>query len=266
MIPLISNRFQNCFYKIIGIGKPLFLIHGFAEDHRIWYKIENELSERFQLILPELPGSGKSALPNEKMSMELLADYIFEICVQEKIDEAIFLGHSMGGYLLLEFLKKYEQKISGLGLINSICFADNDEKKESRLKSIELVKKGGKENILNTLVNNGYAEINKKTHFEEINLHKNQALGLSNESVVAYLQAMHDRKDNATILQKTKKPILFIGGNEDVSAPKNLVIKQSILPQLAVIEIFENCGHQSMIEKKNELIEKILQFNNIIFK
>ena len=57
-----------------------------------------------------------------------------------------------------------------------------------------------------------------------------------------------------------KKTILFIGGNEDVSAPKHLVIKQAIFPQLAMIEIFENCGHQSMIEKKNELIEKILQF------
>ncbi len=266
MIPLISSNFQNCFYKKIGKGKPLFLIHGFAEDHRIWHKIETELSQYFQLILPELPGSGKSDLPDKKMSMELLADFIFEICEQEKINQAVFLGHSMGGYLLLEFLKKYEEKILGLGLINSICFADSEEKKESRMKSIELVKEGGREHILNTVVNNGYAEINKLPLAKDVSFHKEQALGLSNEIVIAYLQAMHDRKDNANVLEKSNIPILFIGGNEDISAPKNLVLKQSILPKCAMIEIFENCGHQSMIEKENKLAEKILQFNNTIFK
>jgi len=53
-------RFQNksISYWIEGKGKPVMLVHGFAEDHEVWFHQIDYLKQNFQLILPDLPGSG----------------------------------------------------------------------------------------------------------------------------------------------------------------------------------------------------------------
>jgi len=57
-------RFQNksISYWVEGNGKPLMLVHGFAEDHRVWHYQSKQLRKDFQIILPDLPGSGESEL------------------------------------------------------------------------------------------------------------------------------------------------------------------------------------------------------------
>src|ERR1700730_11739791 len=48
------------FYRSIGTGKPIMLIHGFAEDGEIWKYQSAFLEDQYQLIIPDLPGSGQS--------------------------------------------------------------------------------------------------------------------------------------------------------------------------------------------------------------
>jgi len=46
-----------------GKGHPLILIHGFCETHEIWDGMADKLSDAFRILLPDLPGFGKSPLP-----------------------------------------------------------------------------------------------------------------------------------------------------------------------------------------------------------
>ena len=64
------------------------------------------MQNSFELIIPDLPGSGSSQLCDEEMSMELLADFVFEIAAQENFQKIILLGYSMGGYLTMAFAEK----------------------------------------------------------------------------------------------------------------------------------------------------------------
>ena len=113
-------------YRMLGNGPSVMLLHGFAEDGKIWKKIEGPLSEKYSLIIPELPGTGAS-IPMEKKDADVqLTDYaelINEILIAEKIKNFSFIGHSMGGYIALAFAEKYASKISGLGLFHSSAFA-----------------------------------------------------------------------------------------------------------------------------------------------
>ena len=52
-------------------------------------------------------------------------------------------GHSMGGYITLAFAEKYSELLKGFGLINSTAFADSDERKQRREKSIETIQQNG---------------------------------------------------------------------------------------------------------------------------
>ena len=96
---------EKIFYRKSGSGPCVVFIHGFAEDGNIWDKQVNHLQEYFLLIVPDLPGSGKSALGHQSsaigqhLSMDGYADIIRQILVKEEIATCTMIGHSMGGYI-----------------------------------------------------------------------------------------------------------------------------------------------------------------------
>jgi pimeloyl-ACP methyl ester carboxylesterase len=61
-MPQILFENKKIFYRVEGKGRPVFLLHGFAEDGRIWEKQINALKEDNLLIIPDLPGSGQSEM------------------------------------------------------------------------------------------------------------------------------------------------------------------------------------------------------------
>ena len=62
-MPEISTAVcSQLYYRKMGYGPGLVLIHGFPSDGEIWNAIQAELSESFTLLIPDLPGSGKSIL------------------------------------------------------------------------------------------------------------------------------------------------------------------------------------------------------------
>src|SRR4030095_9160758 len=151
-------QFQNkkISYWVEGSGKPLMLVHGFAEDHRVWIYQEEFLEKKFQLIIPDLPGSGKSALLNET-SMESMAEVLKAILDRESISICSIIGHSMGGYVTLAFAEKYPGLLNSFCLFHSTAYPDNEEKKEARRKSIAFIKKNGVEEFLKTTTPNLFA-------------------------------------------------------------------------------------------------------------
>src|SRR5882724_4708958 len=118
-------------YSISGQGLPVVLIHGFAEDSRVWVHQQSALQKHYRLIIPDLPGAGQSAL-TDTFSMELAADCIRQILVKENITRTILIGHSMGGYIVLAFAEKYPESLAAFGLCHSTAYPDSPEKKTGR--------------------------------------------------------------------------------------------------------------------------------------
>ena len=62
-------------YEISENGKkPLVLLHGFMEDHTIWFDMESHFSKEFTLIEIDLLGHGKSESNNAVKSMDFMAE------------------------------------------------------------------------------------------------------------------------------------------------------------------------------------------------
>ena len=136
---------------MVGKGKPVVLIHGFGEDGNIWDKQVAFLKDHFRLIIPDLPGSGRSALIPD-MSIEGMAEAMHSMLMNEGISACVVLGHSMGGYLTLAMAEKYPDLFRSFGLIHSSAFADSEEKKAARSKSIEFIKNNGANEFLRTAI------------------------------------------------------------------------------------------------------------------
>ena len=126
-------------YAVEGAGKPVMLVHGFGEDSSVWVNQIPFLKDHFQLIIPDLPGSGESAMVDD-MSMEGMAEVLKAVADKETNELFTLIGHSMGGYITLAFAEKYSNRLNGFGLFHSTAFADSEEKKATRQKGIEFIR------------------------------------------------------------------------------------------------------------------------------
>ena len=258
-------QFQNkrIHYWIEGSGKPLMLVHGFAEDHLVWAYQEEYLKKNYQLILPDLPGSGKSALLNE-VSMESMAEVLLTILDKESIRECTMIGHSMGGYVTLAFAEKYADRLNAFCLFHSTAYPDNEEKKQTRLKAIEFMRKNGVEEFLKTSSPNLFAKEDVQGQKMESKKGMIQKViddykYLPVESLIAYYRAMIARPDRTLILKSFTKPLLFLLGKFDTTVPYDQGLEQSRLAKKAEVHTLAHSGHMGMWEereKSNDILAK----------
>lgn len=135
-------------YRKAGSGPFVLLIHGFGEDGEIWKGQEAFLKDQFTLIIPDIPGSGKSEFLEQGniADSHLIGEYarvLHAIVDAESIGSCSIIGHSMGGYIALAFAAFYPEKVNSLGLFHSTAFADSEEKKKPAEKVLLLLKNTG---------------------------------------------------------------------------------------------------------------------------
>ncbi|MEO9099821.1 MAG: alpha/beta hydrolase, partial [Ginsengibacter sp.] len=138
-MPYINFQNKKIFYRIEGKGNPVLLLHGFGEDGNIWNQQISALTKNNLLIIPDLPGSGKSEMLSGNMGLEDYAEVVKAIAddaifKNEKENQFCLIGHSMGGYITLAFAEKYSQLLNSFGLFHSSAFSDTDEKIAVRRK------------------------------------------------------------------------------------------------------------------------------------
>ncbi len=145
MLKNLLFRGRQLEYEIRGQGLAVMLVHGFTEDRRIWDPLLTGMENKYQWILPDLPGSGQSDFNDSLTTLKDFAEALQAIAEQENIRELVLIGHSMGGYISLAFAEKYPEKLLSLGLFHSSSYADSAEKKEARDKNIGFIQKNGAE-------------------------------------------------------------------------------------------------------------------------
>jgi pimeloyl-ACP methyl ester carboxylesterase len=259
---------SKIFYRITGKGKPVVLIHGFGEDGDIWQKQIQSLQEHYLLIVPDLPGSGRSELV-PGANIETYSEIIKEIFTTELQnssptgggrERAVLMGHSMGGYITLAFAEKYPELISSFGLVHSSAFADSEEKKAARLKSIEFIKKHGAYEFLKPAIMGLFGEYWSKNHQPEIDTLVEKSKNFTSDALVQYYQAMIARHDKTGVLKNFPHLILFIIGVHDNAVPFAQSLKQSYLPNLSYIHILRNSAHMGMWEEAERVNAALLEF------
>jgi pimeloyl-ACP methyl ester carboxylesterase len=265
--------FQNkkIFYRVEGAGKPVMLLHGFAEDGNIWNHQIKALSENYCVIIPDLPGSGQSEMLEGSCTIEDYAEVIKVIAdaavfqdKNEHYKQFCLVGHSMGGYITLAFAEKYPALLNSFGLFHSSAFADDEIKKTTRRKGIQFIEKNGSEAFLKAAVPNLFSEQTNEERPELIN----QLLKIGNKispgALVQYYEAMILRPDRASVLETFLKPIIFIIGKYDNAVPLNISLQQCHLPAISTVHILQNSGHIGMWEEE-KLSSKYLKdfFENI---
>lgn len=250
---MIEMHPVDLYYEESGKGIPVIFIHGFPFDHSIWEPLIPLLKDHARMILPDLRGFGKSPVTDEVYSMRLLAEDIAQLMDHLKIEQAVLVGHSMGGYVTLAFAQAYPGRVSGLGLVATQAAADLPERRQTRYKTAEAVAHKGARVVVSNMVNA------LTPHQELIAPLSALILQAPPTAIVGALKGMAERHDLTGELSKVTVPAVVLVGDSDQLLPRDRVETMAqMLPKGWLVEI-PHAGHMPMMEDPEAVAEPLRQ-------
>jgi len=249
---------QQIYFKDQGKGFPIVLLHGFCESHQIWNGFAEDLALNFRVITPDLPGFGKSQLPHQPFSIDDIADQMLTWLHQSGIEYSILIGHSLGGYITLAMARKKVEAFAGIGLFHSTAFADSDDKKANRDKTIEFVQKNGVAPFASTFVQGLFKDCRSR-YLTQVN---KIASATPLETVILYTKAMRDRESSTEFLRTLPIYLLVIAGIHDSIIPVAVSKQLAKLGPKVVYQPLEHAAHMGMMEDRLGALNAITEFSH----
>ncbi len=115
----VETNGVKIFYRSIGQGEPLLLLHGFTVSHVVWMRFVPRLSDDFRLIIPDLRGHGNSTNPDDIFTHETSAVDMFGLMDALGIEQFKAIGHSSGGMTLTHMSLMDPSRITSMILMGS---------------------------------------------------------------------------------------------------------------------------------------------------
>ena len=241
-----------------GSGTPLVLLHGFPFDHMIWDGVIGELEKGIRVIAPDLRGHGRSLITESDYSITDMAADIIELMDKLQTREAVIAGHSMGGYIALEIVRNFPERVSGIALISSHIFSDTLEKKQSRLEDSDKIMRQGADVILANLPN-------LLTHNDKAkSFCRDAVVRMDLNGAMGALHAMANRTTSEDVWKVLNIPTMVIAGSDDQLIPIEKSRAFADLPKISTLEEIDGAGHMPMLEAPDKVAVALVRFINNI--
>jgi len=249
----------NLNYLKSGRGDPVVLIHGMGSDHTVWEGLVPLLRKDYKTIAVDLRGHGHSSKTPGPYTIELFAEDISLFLKSLNIEQAHFMGHSMGGLVLQELAVKNPERFKSLTLISSFTYID-PPLKDVLINLKNIITEEGYKSFFDACLNLANTpEFIKENRELFSKIRDENTIICSISSIIDTINACLD-VNLADSIKNIRTPTLVIAGDEDVFTPiyHGMKIRESI-PN-SKMEIIEGGGHNLLVEKPVETYSVIKRF------
>lgn len=235
---------------------PVIFLHGYLETMYIWDDFLELLDPRFRTVAMDLPGHGLSG-SFELNTMDRMADAVCAVLDKCGIDSAFAVGHSMGGYVALEFARKYADRCRGVVLLNSSPYADTESKAEDRKREIEIIKADRLLCLAMSSVPKMYDPDNLRDLDDKIQETIENCETHDPDGIISCINGMVLRKDLTDHFRNYDKPLVMVFGRNDRFMPEKSVADLILKLPNADSYILDHTGHSSFVEAPVETADII---------
>jgi len=231
-----------------GTGTPFVLLHAFPLSSAMWTRDAAHFASLARVITPDLPGlNGSSRQPQP--SIPAMAQAVAELLDTLRIQEPVIIaGLSMGGYVALEFVRQFSQRVKALGLFSTKAAADSPEQREGRLKLIERLRREGLDVLLQATLPKLVGATTTARRPAVIAEIEGYIRAVDCEGVIDSVRAMAERRDSQPLLPTLSYPTLIISGAEDaLISPKESEVMAQAIPG-AELKVIPEAGHLVNLE------------------
>jgi len=246
-------------YQMTGKGPALIFVHGFLENKNIWTPIVEQLSDRFCCIQIDLPGYGDAINQTFPKQLRDVAIKLDKLLKYLKIDSCTVIGHSMGVYIGLEWIKRNSASILGCIWVNGDVLSDSNKRHVERQRSVSMIQRHKKAYIVMAI--KGLFPLQKHAHYNRyIEKLVREAINSNVSNLVNSVLAMGQRKDQSDLFASFQGEKHFISGREDPLIPLRQ-IKKSSRHCNANLHLYSG-GHMAWLEAPKLIIKAITAVHN----
>ncbi len=210
--PRVTVNGVNLAVQTGGEGPGILFIHGYPLDHTIW-RPQVDALEGWRTVAPDLRGMGQSDAPDLGYSMATYAADLAALIDSLGLDRVVLCGHSMGGYVAFEFVRRWPDRVSGLALVATRADADTIETRRARDAAAVLAREGGAREIAAAMLPKMLSPSAPPTLVELVG---GVMASTPVAGIVGALGAMRDRPDSTALLPALARlPALVIAGADD---------------------------------------------------
>lgn len=258
------NNF-NVSYDDIGEGEiPIIFLHGFPFDKSMWNAQLDFLKTTNRVIACDIRGFGSTHDDESDLSIDLFTDDLISFMDKLSIDKAIICGLSMGGYIALNAVKRFPDRLEALILCDTQCIADSPEAKDKRYAKMDEIASSGKSAFTEGFIKGIFHE-ESLTHKKGV-VEKLRSVVNSNSQhiLINGLTAIAERTESCSVLSKVNIPTLIICGKDDALTPvaQSEMMHEAI--QRSVLRIIDQAGHVSNLEQPLAFNKHIADFLNTL--
>lgn len=236
---------QDIFAEDIGSGTPLVLVHGFLGSSDMWEPQINYFNKRYRVLVPALPGFGKSNQIKSCNTIKSMAETILQILKVKKIKRFNLLGHSMGGMIAQEMIRLEGEKILKLICYGTGAIGNIPGRFETMEESRRKLAMNGLDITAHRIAKTWFVKNDKAKYFY---LCSNAGKETSLEATDNGLLAMKNW-NGLNNLKNIKNETLIIWGNQDQAYNYDQVeILKKNIPN-SKLTIIKGCSHNVHLEK-----------------
>lgn len=215
----------------------LIYLHGWGQNIEMMMPIAKPFTDKYNVLIIDLPGFGLSDEPKEAWTLYDYADMVNFFAKEFKLDSPILIGHSFGGKISICYALKYKTKKLVL------LAAPYDRKITKPTLKMKVFK------------------ILKKTPFASLAKKHMGSLDYRNASdMMRNVLVKHVNTDLKEEVKKIKCPTLLIWGTNDEAVDYNdALVLEKLIPDCGLVT-YEGCSHYAYLERLNQTVNILKSF------
>jgi len=253
-------------YSDRGTGLPIVFLHAFPLNRTMWAQQEEALSLQFRVITIDLRGHGESDAPLWRYTLEQSVDDVNALLAHLAIQQALFVGLSMGGYILFAFYRKYAARVKGLILADTRAQADTAEGKDGRFQIAQTAYKKGPSAIADIMMPKLLSPATIQTRTALVQQVRAMIEGNQISGIAGDLMAMAERLDSIPFLSQITCPTQIIVGELDqATPPSDAKLMADQIPNARLV-IISNAAHLTNLEQPEAFNQIVAAFASDLAK
>lgn len=239
---------------------PVVFLHGFPFSHEMWSGQVAAIADNYRAVTYDVRGHGQSDVGDGQYTIELHVDDLIALLDHLKIEKAVLVGLSMGGYIALRALERNSERVRAALLCNTRSEADSNETKLKRAAGIANVKRNGTAVFADEFVRGVFAAKTLKTKPEVVDQIRRSIARMSPLAIAGTLLALAARTDTTKSLSRIKVPsMILVGEHDTITPPAAAQAMHEKIPN-SELHLIPRAAHMSNLENPEVFNEKLLSF------
>lgn len=256
---MATTQVQGVFIETEGEGAPVVCIHGLGGSSNNWTPVLPAFEGR-KVIRIDLPGSARSPLPGQTLSIDSYVETIVSVLRELKVNHADLVAHSMGTIVAQHLAVKHPELVRSLALFGPLVAPPDAARDGMRQRAGIARDKGvpGLQEIADAIVTGATSDETKAQRPVTLALVRESVMRQSPEGYAQSCEALAGAQ--AAEIERIEVPTLLVTGDQDGVGKPDVVKAMGERIRGAKVVVLSGCGHWTTFEKPAEATAELKRF------